>query len=180
MGHHNSKTKRKLVDKVFTQKEIITIRETRPRSTQKRLLSKTAREDLRNLLKDNTQLGETTKHNLIKKAFTIKELRNKCPEDMTDSNIEILLRKYQKADEETTNSSSEHENKPKRPTDNEQRVITELLSKYEEQDNESPDTETRSQVETEEMSGSEEEIIDYTNPAVNREDLPRVNFDYKN
>ena len=30
------------------------------------------------------------------------------------------------------------------------------------------------------MSGSEEEIIHYDDPSVNREDLPRTDFDYKN
>ena len=58
--------------------------------------------------------------------------------------------------------------------------IEKALEHYDEVDNESPDTETESRVASQDMSGSEEEDVQYGNPAVNIEGLPRVDFDYKN
>ena len=72
--------------------------------------------------------------------------------------------------EKTANQKAEEEK---------QRIMS-LLEKYKEKDEESPDTETESGVNSYDMSGSEEEEIDYTNTQVNREDLPYTEFNYKN
>ena len=97
---------------------------------------------------------------------------------MTNTTIEILLNKY--TDNDHTSSSSESNKSQKQKMREEAQRIEQTLENYDEIDNESPDTEAESGVATQDMSGSEEEDVQYGNPAVNRIDLPRVDFDYKN
>ena len=125
-----------------------------------------------------TLSNESRKRNIVL-AFTSKELHNKNPEDMTDSTIKVMLNKYNKQKEESS-SSTEHNKTAEQRTEEEKTRINLLLYKYREKDEESPDTETNSSVNTNDMSGSEEEEIDYTNNQINREDLPYIEFDYKN
>ena len=83
-------------------------------------------------------------------------------------------------EDEITSSSSDSSKSYKQTITEETQIINSILAKYEAEDNDSPETETNSEVNTDDMSGSEEEAIQYGDPSVNREDLPRVDFDYKN
>ena len=89
----------------------------------------------------------------------------------------MMLNRYTQRDQGNENITSESDTEIQT---REIQVMESTLAKYEEIDNESPETETDSQIDSNTMSGSEEEEINYGDMSVNREDLPRVDFDYKN
>ena len=74
-------------------------------------------------------------------------------------------------EEESNSAGAETETQQ---TDKEKLLIETLINNYEGIDNESPETETDSQVDSNEMSGSEEEEIQYAGNNINRDDLPQI------
>ena len=133
------------------------------------------------MIEGTTVLSTEDKIELITKAFTKKELLNNPASDMMDSTLKVLLNKHKNKEHNETTRQEVEAITPLQKEEEYRTKITTLLSKYEEIDNQCPDTETESQVNTSDISGSEEEVIDYNGPsAANRDDLPEVGFDYKN
>ena len=174
----DNKSKKELISKAFTKKEQTTIRKESQKTRHKRKRSRIARTDLREMLRGALPLDNETKIRRITEAFNKRDLHNKYPEDMTDTTISILLNKH--TEDAVSSSSSNSTKSNKQLITEEAQIINTILEKYEAEDKESPETETDSEVITNDLSGSEEEEIQYGDPSVNREDLPRVNFDYKN
>ena len=176
----NNKEKYQLLSNAFTKKELGEILKLRPSAIKKANLSTQYRNDLRDILDRDLFVDTTTREVMINKAFSNAELYNKCIKDMTDSTLKMMLKRHEQKDRSSTQYEEEdidHNNNPH--NNNEKQQIKQTLNKYQEEDNESPETETDSQIDTNDMSGSEEEIIDYAGTQINREDLPKIEFDYK-
>ena len=88
-----------------------------------------------------------------------------------DSTIKLMLNRYTQRDHYNDRTNSDPETGTQL-LEQEQLQVEVLFAKYEEKDNESPETETESQIESNGISGSEE--IQYGNPDVNRENLPKI------
>ena len=177
----NKKDSFNLMKKAFAKKEMSIIKKETLTARKKSTTSKTAREDLREVLNGSLTISEEAKKKRIITAFTKKEMYNRSAEDISDSTITMPLRRYDQNDQENTEDIIDTGNLAQIDARTKEiQAILITLEDYNEIDNESPETETESQINSEEISGSDGEIIDYTDASINREDLPRIEFDYKN
>ena len=175
------KERKNLIIEAFSKKEREIFDKVSGKRKKKEQASLQARKRLKQMINDEISLSEEIRIETIDKAFTNKERASRPASDMMDSTIAQLLKKYENKENNEQHHPAEDAHTPQQKEEEFRNKLTSLLSEYEEVDNACPDTETESQVNTDDLSGSDKEEIDYRAPnAVNREDLPETSFNYKN
>ena len=164
----------------FSKKEKNIFDVTSNKKKKKEEESLKARQQLQKYIDGTLQLNTEDKISIITKAFTQKDQNNRPASDMMDATIVMLLNRYKQRENTETEITGEDLTTQQKEEEYRDKLKT-LLQKHEGKDNDCPDTETDSQIDTNELSGSEEEVIDYSAPNnCNRDDLPMVPFNYKN